>query len=505
MGGVNGVDYGALMRGAAPELIVLATALVVLLADLAGLRGVSLRVRWLLTGLMSWAGCGVAAVVLLHGTTGFQAATGPLGFAVDGLAVWVKGVVLLLSALTVGLSMASARTRHVGEYLALILLGTVGLMVLAGAGDLLMVFLALELSSLVLYVLTGFDKERGEAGEAALKYFLVGSVAAAFTLYGMSLLYGVTGTTRLEGMAQGVGGAPMGVTLWAGLVLVVAGLAFKVAAAPFHLWAPDAYQAAPTPSAALIASGSKVAAFAVLVRVLMTGLPQGAGSAGWGVWVPGWSVLLAVLSVVSLVWGNLAALVQSNVRRLLAYSAVAHAGYGLLGLIAQDRAGVAALMYFAATYALSAVGAFGVVSVVEAQRGGQARLADFAGLSRRAPGVALCLMVFLLSLAGIPPLAGFFGKFYLFVAALGSGGSLGLLWVVILAVALSTVSLYYYLLVLKEAWVRSPLSEGDEAGWEIPWQVRVTLWVAALGVVLLGMFPSPVLRSLESALAESGL
>ncbi|GIX50303.1 MAG: NADH-quinone oxidoreductase subunit N [Limisphaera sp.] len=497
-----GVTYAELLRAAAPELVLLAAALLVLAADLVALRGVSARVRWLVTGLLSWVGCGAAAAVLVSGAGEEPGRTAILGFATDGLAVWVKGVVLVLSALTVGLAMAATRTRHVGEYLALILLGTVGLMLLAGASDLLMVFLALELSSLVLYVLTGFEKQRPEAAEAALKYFLVGSVAAGFTLYGMSLVYGVAGTTQLQALAHDAVGAMAGVTLWAGLVLMLGGLAFKVAAAPFHLWAPDAYEAAPAPSAALIASGSKVAAFAVLARVLMTGLPQGSGSAAIGSWAPGWTTLLAGFSVLSLLWGNLAALVQTNVRRLLAYSAVAHAGYGLLGLIAHERAGLAALLYFAATYGLSAVGAFGVVAVVEAHSGGRARLSDFAGLSRRAPGVAVCLMVFLLSLAGIPPLAGFFGKFYLFLAALGAGQPLGLLWLVVLAVALSTVSLYYYLVVLKEAWVKPAPADTEAESWRLPWQVQLTLWAAALGVLLLGLFPSMVLRSLESALAS---
>lgn len=500
---MNGLNYGHVLQSAGSELVLLTTALIVLLADQAALRDVSMRVRWRITGLFSWAGCVVAGVILWITPRQATSGTDWLGFGMDGLAVWVKSAVLILTFLTVGLSMACTRTKHVGEYLALLLLATVGLMVLAGARDLLLVFVSLELSSLVLYVLAGFEKHRSSSIEAGLKYFLVGSVAAAFTLYGMSLVYGVTGTTHLAQIAPRLDSVSMELAVWVGLALVLAGLAFKVAAAPFHLWAPDTYEGAPTPSAALIASGSKVAAFAVLARVLVTGYPQGAGSVGLGTWAPGWTTMIAVLCVASLLWGTLAALAQDNVRRLLAYSAVGHAGYGLMGFLAQGRNGLSALLYFIATYAVSALGAFGVVAIVEGRTRGSARLADFAGLSRYAPGTALCLLVFLLSMAGIPPLAGFFGKFYLFAAALKGEPGLGLLWLVVLAVAMSTVSLYYYLVVLKQAWVAPPAACQDR--WEIPWEVRLTLWITAGAVLLLGAFPSAILCSIEAALQQSGL
>ncbi|MEJ5237294.1 NADH-quinone oxidoreductase subunit N [Limisphaera sp. VF-2] len=500
---MSGLSYGALIQGALAELVVLGAALAVLGADLVALREAGRRVRWLVGGLVAAAGC-VAAGISLWLFGGSEAGAGAVtGWAGDALTAWVKGVVLILTLLTVGLSVAGARTEHVGEYLAMVLLGAVGMLVLAGAEDLLLVFLGLELTSLTLYVLVGFEKERPAAVEAALKYFLFGSVAAAFTLFGMSLLYGLTGTVQLRSMGEALGGTSNAAAVWVALVMVLVGLGFKVAAAPFHLWAPDAYEAAPTPSAALVASGSKVASFYALAKLLMVGWPEGGGGAVPGQWVAGWGTVLAALSVVSMVWGNVAALVQGNVRRLLAYSAVAHAGYALLAVMANTRMGLASLLYFVATYGLSAVGAFGVVSLVESQRRGSVRLEDFAGLSRRSPEVAVCLAVYLLSLAGIPPLAGFFGKFYVFVAALGSGVRLGLLWLVAVAILLSTVSLYYYLQVLKQAWVRPP-GDGPMERWRLPWEVRVSLWATTAGVVGLGVFPSVVLRGLERALQASG-
>lgn len=500
---MSGLAYGAVVRGALAELVVLGAALAVLGADLMALREAGRRVRWVVGGLVAAVGC-IAAGVTLWLFDGPGAGAGAAtGWAGDAVTAWVKGVVLILTLLTVGLSVVGARTEHVGEYLAMVLLGTVGMLVLAGAEDLLLVFLGLELTSLTLYVLVGFEKERPAAVEAALKYFLFGSVAAAFTLFGMSLLFGLTGTVQLRSMAQALGEGPGGVAVWVALVMVLVGLGFKVAAAPFHLWAPDAYEAAPTPSAALVASGSKVASFYALAKLLMVGWPDGAGGAVPGQWVTGWGTVLAGLSVASMVWGNVAALVQGNVRRLLAYSAVAHAGYALLAVLANSRIGLSSLLYFVATYGLSAVGAFGVVSLVEAQRRGSVRLEDFAGLSRRSPEAAVCLAVFLLSLAGIPPLAGFFGKFYVFVAALESGTRLGLLWLVMVAILLSTVSLYYYLQVLKQAWVRSPKEDAVDR-WRLPWEVRLTLWVTTAGVVGLGLFPSVVLGGLERALQASG-
>jgi NADH-quinone oxidoreductase subunit N len=365
-----------------------------------------------------------------------------------------------------------------------------------------MIFISLEMTSLSLYVLAAFNKRSPESAEAALKYYLFGGVSAAFTLYGLSLLYGISGGTNLDRIAAAIHGPRLDPLLMLAMVMTAAGFGFKVAAAPFHLWAPDVYQGAPTPSAAFIASGSKVAGFFVLAKVMVLGFKGAEGSAALQTWQPGWVPLLAIVATISMLLGNLAALVQTSVRRLLAYSAVAHAGYMLLAVSAHGRPSMAALLYYVLTYALTTLGAFGVVSIVQDQTGGD-RLTDFAGLSRRAPVLSACMLVFMLSLAGIPPLAGFFGKFYVFSAALTAGNPpLALLWLVILAIGLSVVSLYYYLQVLKQIFV----AEGKSVVGDMPWPVMRQLAVVllALGVVGLGCAPEWMIERLTEAIRAGG-
>jgi NADH-quinone oxidoreductase subunit N len=287
------------------------------------------------------------------------------------------------------------------------------------------------------------------------------------------------------------------------MLMIVVGFGFKVAAVPFHLWAPDAYQGAPTPSAAFIASGSKVASFFILAKVMMVGFAGTEGSGAWRNYSQGWVPVLAVLAALSVVVGNLAAIAQSSVKRLLAYSAVAHAGYALVGVLANQKSdGLAAVLYYATTYALTTVGAFAVVAVVQ-ERAGDDQLATFAGLSKRSPLLAFCLMIFLLSLAGIPPLAGFFGKFYLFKAGLfvkgGGAASLGLLWLVILALFMSAVSLYYYLQVLKQAFVVD--APPDAPSLTMSRVTGATLVLLAGAVLLLGAFPNLFVQPLLAALS----
>jgi NADH-quinone oxidoreductase subunit N len=359
----------------------------------------------------------------------------------------------------------------------------------------------LELLSLCLYTMTAFNKENLASAEAALKYFLFGGMCAAFLLFGLSLLYGLTGELSLPKIASKLDRPPLDPLLLVAILMVVAGFGFKVAAVPFHLWAPDAYQGAPAPSAALIASGSKVASFFILAKVMMVGLGGVAGSGDWRGFAQGWVPVLALLAALSVVIGNLAAIGQRSVRRLLAYSAVAHAGYVLAGLLAHQRAdGMASVMFYVTTYALTSVGAFAVVAVVE-ERSRDDGLSAFAGLSRREPILSFCLMIFMLSLAGIPPLAGFFGKFYLFKAALFNPGPhpLGLLWLIILALAMSAVSLYYYLQVLKQVFVVPP----SESAPVIRAQPASKIMLVALAgsVLVLGCFPNLLLDRILAAIA----
>lgn len=487
--------YGDLLVAAAPEVILVIAALLVLFVDLVMLREERSETRRTICALLSGFGCLGALFWMANVPQHASLANGML--VVDPLTQLIKGALLALALLTILVSVQPEFTSHVGEYFALLLMATVGMMFLASAEELLMIFIALELTSLSLYILTAFNKQNTNSAEAALKYFLFGGTAAAFTLFGLSLLYGLSGATNLSQIAAGL--KPTGLTplLAAALIMVLVGFGFKVAAVPFHLWAPDAYQGAPAPSAALIASGSKVASFFILAKVALIGFAGLQGSGAWRAFAPGWAPLLALLAALSMVLGNIAAIAQSNVRRLLAYSAIAHGGYALLGVMAQDERGVAALIYYVITYGITVIGAFAVVAVVEQQSGGE--IADFAGLSRREPLLAWAMLVFLLSLAGIPPLAGFFGKFYLFAAALGGGGqALGLLWLVVLAIAMSAVSLYYYLQVLKQIFVLDRPAEAPCARAQLPTKFAILL--AALAVIVLGGAPDLLLSRIAAAL-----
>jgi NADH-quinone oxidoreductase subunit N len=493
-------DYLAILRLAAPETIVVLAALAVLAIDLLVVRDELLEYRFMITSAFACFGCLAAIAWTLNAEAHTSVLNGML--VSDPLIGIVKVTILVLAIFTILISMGARFTTHVGEYLALILFATVGMLFMVSSEELLTIFVSLELTSLSLYILTAFNKQSLKSAEAALKYFLFGGMSAAFTLFGLSLIYGLTGSTYLRQIADALRGQPINPLLVTAIVMTVIGFGFKVAAAPFHLWAPDAYQGAPTPSAALIASGSKVASFVLFTKILMVGFAGVEGSGAWRHFTTGWIPALAIVAALSIILGNLAAIVQSSVKRLLAYSAIAHAGYALLAVAADSQQGVASMIYYVVTYSLTVLGAFGVVHVVE-QHTGDASLTDFAGLSRRAPLLSLCMLVFMLSLAGIPPLAGFFGKFYIFTAAIGSAQNLGLLWLVILAIGMSAVSLYYYLQVLKQIYV-ADAAPGATA-LPTPWISQIALAVLAMAVVILGCAPDLLLGRLVEAVHVAGL
>jgi NADH-quinone oxidoreductase subunit N len=480
------MNYVELLRLAAPEAVLVVTALLVLALGLLSERA---------SGLCS----GVAAAGLLFASSAVlmlptQASLFNGMLVVTPLVALFKVVCLALAFFTVILA-RQLTTQHRGEYLALILLATVGLMLLVGSEELLVIFIGLELTGLSLYVMAAFDKSDARSAEAGLKYFLFGSTASAFTLFGISLIYGMTGTTRLAAIAPKLGViTPL---LAAGVIMTLIGFAFKIAAAPFHLWAPDTYQGAPAPSAAFIASASKVASFVVLGKIVLVGFGPAQGSAGWHAMVAGWAPLLAVLAALSILIGNFVALAQSNVRRLLAYSAVAHAGYTLLGLVAGGRDGFSATLFYTTTYAFTLVGAFGVVGLVRRETGGD-DLVHFSGLRWRAPWLAGCMAVFLLSLAGLPPLAGFFGKFYLFSAALRAGANHGLLWLVALALFGSLISFYYYLIVLKVIFVDK--TADNLPVFKLDLLQKGSIALLALIVLFLGVFPGGLVWKITDSL-----
>src|SRR5881392_2427076 len=500
------MSYLELLKLASPEAIVVITALVVLTIGLTTGReaaGATVSTARPTGNAGSRSSTRSAALCAFVAVLGLAVAIGaalmlPRNATLFGgmlvitpLTSLFKIICIVLAFFTILLTTSEESLRHRGEYLAIVLLATIGLMLLVGSEELLMIFIGLELLGLSLYVMAAFDKTDLRSAEAGLKYFLFGSTSSAFTLFGISLIYGMSGTTGLAAISAKLATASVQPLLAVGIVMTLVGFAFKIAAAPFHLWAPDAYQGAPVPSAAFIASGSKVASFVVLGKIVLIGFAPVRGSAGWHAMLAGWSPVLAALAALSIVIGNLVALAQSNVRRLLAYSAVAHAGYTLIGFVAADREGFSASLFYTTVYAITLVGAFGVVGAVRRETGGD-DFSNFSGLVSHSPLLAGCMAVFMLSLAGIPPLAGFFGKFYLFSAALHPGGSHGLLWLVALALFGSFVSLYYYLLVLKAIFVDASSVAVAEPMKRMRYDSLqgATVTLLAAIVVLLGVMPN---------------
>jgi NADH-quinone oxidoreductase subunit N len=484
--------YSTLFRLVLPETIVAATALILLTVDLLLMRGSRTSVRFAIGALISSIGCTGSILLMLIKPQQANIFDGTL--VIGPQTQLIQIALLALTILVILISIESTFTEHVGEYLALILFAVTSMMLLVSSQNILLIFLSLELLSLSLYILAAFNKRSVQSAEASLKYFIFGATSAAFILFGFSFIYGLTGSINLLHIADAIKGPSLDPLLAAAIVMTVIGFGFKVAAVPFHFWAPDVYEGAPSGSAALIASSAKVAGIVIFYQVMVIGFSGVEGSGVWRNYIPGWVPVIACIAVLSMVLGNLVAISQTSVRRLLAYSAIAHVGYMLLALVSHTEQSFSALLYYALTYALTTVGAFGVVAAVEAKTGSD-KLSDFSGLSRRAPVLSFCMLIFMLSLAGIPPLAGFFGKFYLFTAALAAAPqTLGLLWLVILAIAMSAVSLYYYLQVLKRIYIADPPANAGPI--QVSIVSQIILCLIAFGVALLGCVPSILLGRL---------
>jgi len=503
------MNYADLFRVTLPETALEVAALLVLVVDLSLLRKAALQTRASVAALLGVAGCAAALWAVLASSGAGLSFGNDLLLAVGGSAAVAQAGILILTALTLLLIIGSVFTRNVGEYVAVVLMAAAGGLIIAAAQDLLVIFIGLELLSLGLYILTAFAKLSGKSAEAAMKYYLFGGMSAAFLLFGFSYLYGMSGSTSLPRVILGTyffsanGGTPL---LLIALVMIAVGLGFKVAAVPFHLWAPDTYEGAPAPAAAFIASVSKVASFALLISISTSILwwPAALHMKGSAIaivpqpgtpllqmtygFVSGWPFILMLLAAASMVVGNLAALAQSSVRRLLAYSAIAHAGYILLGLafFSWTPASAQAILYYILTYGLTTIGAFGVVDVVERATGSD-RMDSFLGLHKRNPPLAAVLLVLFLSLAGIPPLVGFWAKFNLFALVLATSSGPVPFTLVALAVAFSAVSLYYYLQVLKRAYVKPAVDETPIKAHPVTMAVLIAISAA---VVLLGCFPA---------------
>ena len=464
----------------APQFVIIVAALVVLLADLFRSEEQKKLPAWL-----SLAGVLVSAVVLFA-TWGNEASSFQNMATADGYSQFFNLIFLTTAGLSILISIKYVADEGLacGEYYALLLLATAGMMLMGAATDLLIIFLALEILSIPLYVLTGLNRNRLESGEAALKYFLLGAFASAFFLYGIAMTYGATGTTNLPGIVSFLGSASAGSYLYIALGLLLIGFAFKVALVPFHMWVPDVYQGAPTSVTAFMSVGAKAAGFAALARVLLYAFPTLASS---------WTVPLAALAVLTMTLGNLAAIAQTDIKRMLAYSSIAHAGYIMVGIVAANEAGATGVLFYLLVYALMNVGAFATAIVVGRRGEPGVEIADYAGLASRRPFLAATMAIFMLSLAGVPPLAGFMGKFYLFSAAVQAD----LTWLAIIGVLNSVLSAFFYLRIIvvmymKEAEEPKPLS--------LSWPLGVAVALAALGTVALGLWPSPLLDMAHQAI-----
>jgi len=466
------------LRPALPAALVALTGVVVLLAQAFTPKGQ--RAPSSALSLVGLVGALAAVVALGGGSARGAVLAGAL--AADGLSLFLQALILAVAILTVLLSPGYLRANGIerGEHYALLLFSVVGMLGLVSSLELVSMFVALEIMSVALYGLAGFDRARRESQESALKYFVTGSFASAFFLYGVALVYGVTGSTALERVTRSLGTAspaalPLAVL---GAALLLVGFGFKVASVPFHMWTPDVYEGAPTTVTAFMSAGVKAAAFGALLRVFDYGLPSLASH---------WQPLVAALAVVTMVVGNLAALAQTSLKRLLAYSSIAHAGYLMSALVAPPALASEAILFYLVAYAAVNLGAFGVIAALAREGREPASVADLAGLSERRPALAAALAVFLVSLTGIPVTAGFVGKFYLFNAAVASG------WVVLALVGVitSVVSAYYYLRLVVAMYMEAPLGE-DRFAAVAPAAV-LALSLSAAATLVFGLWPAPVL------------
>jgi NADH-quinone oxidoreductase subunit N len=411
---------------------------------------------------------------------------------VDGFATFFRVLVLCVGMLTVLISYQYLDREHAeaGEYHALILFSIVGQCVMATSNELIMVFIGIEVSSIATYVLAGYLRDDKRNNEAALKYFLLGSFATAFLLYGVVWIYGSVHSTHLDVIRSVLGNRDLGTSalmVGTGVALIFVGFAFKVSAAPFQVWAPDVYQGAPAPVSAFMSAGPKAAAFAVFVRVFMTAFSPV---------IDRWEPFVWVSALLTMVIGNFAALMQSNIKRLLAYSSIAHAGYVMVAIAAHSQIGVSAVMFYLAAYALMNIGAFAVIAHFSRQGEKYVNVEDLAGLAWKQPVTAALFAVFLFSFIGVPLTGGFFGKFYIFKAALDAN----MIWLSVLGLLNSAVAAYYYLRILVVMYMKEP-GESMNSLQPVSTGISLTLWVSAIGTVFLGIFPSTVLSFARSSSA----
>src|SRR6266567_978873 len=407
----------------------------------------------------------------------------------DNFALFFKGIFLVSAALSILISDQYMQREgcNRGELYPLILLATAGMMLMASGTDMMVIFLGLEVLSVSLYVLAGFNRDNLKSNEAGLKYFLLGAFSTGFLLYGMALTFGATGTTKIARIAEYVNVNPVitgNQMFLVGMLLMAVGFSFKIAAAPFHMWTPDVYEGAPTPMTAFMSVGPKAAGFAAFVRVFVIALPA---------YKPEWSTLLWVLAVLTMTIGNITALYQQNIKRMLAYSSIAHAGYVLVGFVAGNAVGMAGIMFYMLSYAFMNIGAFAIIVMVGKKGEANNNVADYAGFGFKHPVLGMAMSIFLFSLAGVPPAAGFIGKFYLFSGAIQAG----YVWLAIIGVLNSAVSVYYYLRIMVFMYMKDPVEEFD---WlKVTPALAVCVLMAVAGVLVPGIVPGYILEFAQKA------
>ena len=455
-----------------PELALIGTAVVVLFLDLFVRQG-----RKDTLGYFTVLGMVIALAFMLLESIGVSRPFGGM-IVIDGFTRFFTVLILGVAILVTLMSIHALRDEEMdaGGYHVLVLLATVGMLLMVKGIDLIIIFLGLETLSVAVYVLVGYRKWVNQSAEAALKYFLLGAFAAAFLLYGIALIYGATGTTNLEKIAQYIEATGLGTNplLLVGMGLLLVGLGFKISLVPFHSWTPDVYEGAPTAITAFMAVGVKAAAFAALVRVFGGGLLSLDFQ---------WKDIFWVLAVFTMTFGNVVALSQTNIKRMLAYSSIAHAGYILMGIVAGGDLGWSAVLYYLVAYACMNLGAFGVVLFYGQKGEANVEIPDYAGVGFRYPFLGAAMAIFLFSLAGIPPLAGFVGKFYIFSAAIKSG----YIWLTIIAVLNSLISVFYYFRVTVIMYMKEPVKE---VALEYAGPIMVVLIIALVGTIQIGLFPT---------------
>ncbi len=477
-----------------PVLILAGWACLLLMIDLFIGRGHKRWTGWL--ALLGLAGAAVALALEIERYTrlGTQSAFEGMLIA-DGFSLFLQAVFILTAILGVLLALNYLPRRGIerGEYYPLLLFSTTGMVLMAMAADLIVVFLALELLSIPLYILAGFARPRADSEESAMKYFLLGAFASSFLVYGIALTYGGTGSTALSGVVAALSGQAANLALaLVGMVLILVGLGFKVAAVPFHMWTPDVYQGAPTPVTAFMSVGAKAGGFAALLRVLVTAMPATASQ---------WGAIIAVIAGLTMILGNVVAISQTNIKRMLAYSSIAHAGYILVAVAAAQHPdtapyAVSAALFYLLAYAFTNLGAFAVVIALERDDGTGNEIDDFAGLGQTHPWMALAMALFMLSLTGLPPSAGLIGKVFVFEAAIrASAGDPLLLAVTIIGVLTSVISAFYYARVILVMFFREGKGEAS-----LQPALATVLGVTAAATLILGILPTPLFQMARQAL-----